>query len=327
MVDPAAVPRLEVVNVSVRFDGTAAVDDVSLSVGAGESVAVVGPSGCGKSTLLRAIAGLQELDEGRVCVDGTDITSVPTHRRGIGLMFQDHALFEHQSAADNIEFGLAMQNVERTTRVKRVNELLKLVDLDGFGDRAIPTLSGGEAQRVALARSLAPAPTILLLDEPLGALDQHHRDNLVIDLRNVLRSVAQTVLYVTHDLAEAAVIGDRIAIMNNGGLARLDTPVALWNDPQTGFVARFIGLNVVDFEDELVALAAHEITIADGSASGGSTVTVIGSWFQDGAWTVLARSGAGRELRWTSPHSLHPDTVVTICPVRDAPKRPIAAST
>lgn len=327
MTDRRELPRLEIADLSVRFEQEVALDAVSLRVAAGESVAIVGPSGCGKSTLLRAIAGLQDLDEGRIVVDGTDITSVPTHRRGIGLMFQDHALFAHRDVAGNIEFGLAMQDVDPESRSARISELLDLVDLSGFGNRMIPTLSGGESQRVALARSLAPAPSILLLDEPLGALDQHRRERLVLDLRRVLRAVNQTVLYVTHDLAEASAVGDRIAIMHDGRIIRVDTAAGLWNDPRYEFVARFIGLNVVTVEGELAAVAPDEIIVQDASAAPEAAATVIGAWFADGSWMIAARSRSGHDLRWISHQPPEIGSVVAIGPAPGTPLRPLVIAT
>ena len=200
---------LTVDSVSVSLGGERVLDGVSLSVAAGEVVAVFGPSGSGKSTLLRAVAGLVDVESGRVMVDGVDVTAVPTHRRSVGMVFQDEQLFPHRDVAGNVSFGLEMAGVERGDRDSRVAELLSAVGLDGFGDRDVSTLSGGEAKRVAVARSLAPRPTVLLADEPLTGLDADLRDRLAIEVRSVLRASGTTTLWVTHDRAEAELVADR----------------------------------------------------------------------------------------------------------------------
>jgi thiamine transport system ATP-binding protein len=204
---------LDVSDVLVRFDGRAVLDDVSLHVATGEIVALLGPSGCGKSTLLRVIAGLHVPDAGRVAWNGEDLTGVPPHRRGIGLVFQDLQLFPHKDVGANVAFGLRMQGVEKQERRERVGRLLDLVGLPGYEDRRTGTLSGGEAQRVALARSLAPEPRLLLLDEPLGALDRDLHDRLAVDVRALLQRVGITAIHVTHDEAEARTIGDRLVVL------------------------------------------------------------------------------------------------------------------
>ncbi|MGA0219426.1 MAG: ABC transporter ATP-binding protein [Ilumatobacteraceae bacterium] len=200
---------LVVNSVSVSLGGRSVLDAVSLEVSAGEVVAVFGPSGSGKSTLLRAVAGLVEVESGRVVIDGVDVTSVPTHRRRVGMVFQDEQLFPHRDVAGNVAFGLEMAGVERRERESRVEELLSAVGLDGFGDRDVSTLSGGEAKRVALARSLAPRPAVLLADEPLTGLDADLHDRLAVEVGAVLRESGTTTLWVTHDRAEAALVADR----------------------------------------------------------------------------------------------------------------------
>lgn len=203
--------------VTVRFDGRAVLDRVSLTVAAAEVVAVLGPSGVGKSTLLRVIAGLLAPDEGTVWLDGVDVTSMPAHRRGVGLVFQDEQLFPHLDVAANIGFGLRMQGgggrARRDERAARVGELLALVGLAGFERRQVASLSGGEAKRVALARSLAPRPRVLLLDEPLTGLDVELHQRLVGDLATVLRGTGTTAVLVTHDASEAAAIADRTVLL------------------------------------------------------------------------------------------------------------------
>jgi thiamine transport system ATP-binding protein len=202
--------RLVVDGVTVRFGARVVLDRVGLEVAAGEIVALLGPSGSGKSTLLRVIAGLLPPDAGRIILDGDDITRRPAHRRGVGLVFQDEQLFPHRSVAANVGFGLRMQRTATSEVERRVGELLELVGLAGYGDRGVGALSGGEAKRVALARSLAPRPRVLLLDEPLTGLDADLHDRLVADIGAVLRATGTTAVHVTHDRAEADALADRV---------------------------------------------------------------------------------------------------------------------
>jgi len=228
-------------DVVVRYGTTTAVAGVSLRVAPGEVVALLGPSGCGKSSLLRAVVGLEPVAAGSVTWAGADLAGVPVHRRGFGLMFQDGQLFPHRDVAGNVAFGLQMAGVGRTERARRVLELLELVGLGGYGDRAIATLSGGEQQRVTLARSLAPAPQLLLLDEPLSALDRSLRERLAADLRAALLATGTTALFVTHDHDEAFAVADRVAVMSAGRLLQVATPAELWRAPASRQVAEFLG--------------------------------------------------------------------------------------
>lgn len=201
---------LEVRDVSVSFDGTNVLDGVSLDVADGELVALLGPSGSGKSTLLRVIAGIVRPDSGSVRIDGTDVGDLPTHRRGVGMVFQNEQLFPHLDVGGNVGFGLRMAGVSKPERRRRADELLDTVGLAGFAGRSIERLSGGEAKRVALARSLAPAPRVLLLDEPLTGLDQELRSRLATELADVLRSTGTTSVWVTHDVDEAEQVADGV---------------------------------------------------------------------------------------------------------------------
>ncbi|MEV6587986.1 ABC transporter ATP-binding protein [Streptomyces acidicola] len=236
---------LSLEDATVRFGGRAVLDAVGLDVAEHEIVCVLGPSGSGKSTLLRAVAGLQPLSGGRVLLDGRDQTGVPAHKRGVGLMFQDHQLFPQRDVGGNVAFGPRMRGETKGERVARVRELLDLVGLPGAERRAVASLSGGEQQRVALARALAPRPRLLMLDEPLGQLDRSLRERLVVELREVFHELGTTVLAVTHDQGEAFALADRVVVMRDGGIAQSGTPLEVWQRPADEFVARFLGFDNV----------------------------------------------------------------------------------
>ncbi|MDH6700469.1 ABC transporter ATP-binding protein [Streptomyces griseoviridis] len=232
---------------TVRFGGRAVLDTVGLQVAEHETVCVLGPSGSGKSTLLRAVAGLQPLSGGRVFLDGRDQSGVPAHRRGVGLMFQDHQLFPQRDVGGNVAFGLRMRGAGKGEQERRVGELLDLVGLPGAARRAVAALSGGEQQRVALARALAPSPRLLMLDEPLGQLDRSLRERLVVELRELFGRLGTTVLAVTHDQGEAFALADRVVVMRDGRIAQSGSPLEVWQHPADAFVARFLGFeNVVE---------------------------------------------------------------------------------
>ncbi|HLT16934.1 MAG TPA: ABC transporter ATP-binding protein [Acidimicrobiales bacterium] len=237
---------LQVRDLTVRFGPVTAVDGIDLDVDEGEVLAVLGPSGSGKSTLLRAVAGLQPLDAGTVHLAGRPLDGVPPHRRQVGLMFQDHALFPHRDVAGNVGFGPRMARVPPAEAAERVRALLALVELEGYDRRPIHTLSGGEQQRVALARALAAQPRLLLLDEPFGALDRPLRERLAADVRRIAGQLGLTVVAVTHDHREAFAIADRVAVLDRGRLLQRDTPAAVWRRPASRRVAEVLGLpNVV----------------------------------------------------------------------------------
>jgi len=234
---------LSVNDVSYGYDAHTVLDTINLEVIEGEIICLLGESGSGKTTLLRVIAGLETGYSGEVIVDGQTMENVPIHQRGFGLMFQDFALFPHMTVAQNVAFGLRMQGLPKNEQNRIVSEMLELVGLDGYGNRSIDALSGGQKQRVALARSLAPRPKLLMLDEPLGSLDAGLRERLVIELRDIIKQIGLTAIYVTHDQQEAYAIADRIAVMNHGKIEQFDSPQALYQRPETAFVARFLGLN------------------------------------------------------------------------------------
>nr|MBA2445730.1 ABC transporter ATP-binding protein [Nocardioidaceae bacterium] len=228
-------------NLTITFDGVPAVDDVSLDLPSGEVLAVLGPSGCGKSTLLRAVAGLEILDSGVVAFEGQDLAGVATHRRGFALLFQDGQLFPHQSVAANVGYPLRIRHRSKQDIASRVDELLGLVGLPGYGGRRPDTLSGGERQRVALARSLAADPRLLLLDEPLSALDRELRERLASDLRTILVAAGTTALFVSHDHDEVFTVADRVAVMQAGRVLQAGTLDDVWRGPLNGEVALLLG--------------------------------------------------------------------------------------
>ncbi|HKZ91941.1 MAG TPA: ABC transporter ATP-binding protein [Candidatus Limnocylindrales bacterium] len=243
---------LQVSGLSVAYDGREVLHDIELGVPAGQLLCVLGPSGGGKSTLLRAVAGLEEPRAGRVRLGGRDLAGVPAHERGIGLMFQDYALFPHRDVGDNVAFGLRMQGAGRTVAHARVRELLELVGLAGAERRSVAQLSGGEQQRVALARALAPRPRLLMLDEPMGSLDRSLRERLPEELRGIFADLGLTTIYVTHDQDEALSIADRVVVLDAGRLVADGTPEALWRHPPSAWLARFLG-----FRNVAVARLAH----------------------------------------------------------------------
>ena len=237
--------RLTLEAIGVTIEGNEILEAVSVDVASGERLAVLGPSGSGKSTVLRVVAGLQRPTTGRVLLDGRDVTGVPPHRRGIGLVFQDAVLFPHRDVAGNVGFGPRVAGLPEPERSGRVAEALDLVGLSGTERRDVTTLSGGEAQRVALARALAPRPGVLLLDEPLGSLDGPLRERLQADLRTLFERLSLTVVHVTHDVGEAFALGDRVAILREGRLAQVAAPDELWARPADDWVARFLGMRNV----------------------------------------------------------------------------------
>ncbi len=241
----ASAEGLEVRDLTVRFGATLAVDHVDLAVPSGSVVAVLGPSGCGKSTLLRAVAGLESPASGAVSYDGRDLAGTPTHKRGFALMFQDGQLFEHLDVAANIAYPLRLRHRSRSDQRDKVRELLTLVGLQGYADRVPATLSGGERQRVALARALAVEPRLLLLDEPLSALDRGLRERLAGELHDILHAAGATAMLVTHDHEEAFAVADRMAVMREGRIVQAGTLAEVWSRPADGWTAAFLGYATV----------------------------------------------------------------------------------
>jgi spermidine/putrescine transport system ATP-binding protein len=245
---------IAVEGVRKRFGSVDAVQDVTLSIGEGEFFSMLGPSGCGKTTTLRMIAGFEVPDEGRIVLQGQDVTTVSPARRSVNMVFQQYALFPHMSIQDNIAFGLKVKHVPRTEHRDRVNEMLRVVELEGFERRRPRQLSGGQQQRVALARALVNRPAALLLDEPLGALDVKLRKQMQLELKRIQHELGTTFVYVTHDQEEALSMSDQIAVMNGGRVEQIGSPREIYEHPRTAFVADFIGsLNALELTvDELV---------------------------------------------------------------------------
>nr|WP_237027698.1 putrescine ABC transporter ATP-binding subunit PotG [Pectobacterium polaris] len=237
----AATPLLEVRNLTKSFDGQAAVDDVSLTIYKGEIFALLGASGCGKSTLLRMLAGFELPTQGQIFLDGQDLSLVPPYQRPINMMFQSYALFPHMTVEKNIAFGLKQDKLPRAEIKDRVEEMLSLVHMQEFANRKPHQLSGGQRQRVALARSLAKRPKLLLLDEPMGALDKKLRDRMQLEVVDILERVGVTCVMVTHDQEEAMTMAGRIAIMNRGKFVQIGEPEEIYEHPNTRFSAEFIG--------------------------------------------------------------------------------------
>lgn len=257
MNDPRAVALLDVVK---HFPGgTTALDGVSLELAPGELVALLGPSGCGKTTALRVLAGLEHADEGRILIDDRDVAGVPTNRRDIGMVFQSYSLFPHLTAGENVEFGLRMRRVPAAERRRRAAEALELVGLDHHVGRYAHQLSGGQQQRVALARALVTRPRVLLLDEPLSALDAKVRVQLRDEIRRIQQELAITTVFVTHDQEEALAVADRVAVMRAGRIEQIGSPEALYARPASAFVADFVGLS-----NRMPGVVVDDVVLVDG---------------------------------------------------------------
>lgn len=297
--------------VSVHYGEVLAVDAVDLDVAPGEVVALLGASGSGKSSLLRGVAGLEPLTAGEVRYDGQDLTRVPVHKRGFGLLFQDGQLFSHLNVERNVAYGLFRQ--PRGERRQRVAELLELVGLAGYGKRRVSELSGGQAQRVALARSLAPRPRLLLLDEPLSALDRNLREHLVGVLSEALRATGTAAIHVTHDQDEAFALADRVGVLADGRLLQIDTPETLWGRPASKGVAAFLGFSPFISGDLSVRLGGP--TAPDGAVVGvgpvglvpdadGTPLPVVEQRYQRGEVLVEVRLPDGQTATVQAPEKV-----------------------
>ena len=284
---------LTVKSVSKNFAGVKALDNFNLEVEVGELVALLGPSGCGKTTALRIVAGLEKQDSGAIRVGDTDITSVPAYKRNMGMVFQAYSLFPNLSVEENVAFGLQMRKVDKKVRLKKAHELLDLVGLDSQSKRFPHQLSGGQQQRVALARALAFEPEILLLDEPLSALDAQVRTNLREEIRRLQLSLGTTTLFVTHDQEEAMAISDRVGVMSNGRLEQIDIPDVLYNNPASTFVANFVGtMNHIPAiaSGDTVNIFGKQVRIKNSHSGSGEVSALV----RPESITVMRSQGAGQ---------------------------------
>lgn len=258
---------IEIKNLRKTFGDNVVLDDINLYVDENEFLTLLGPSGCGKTTTLRIIGGFETATSGNVFFDGKDIKEVPPYKRNINTVFQKYSLFKHLNVFDNIAFGLKLKKVDKKNIETEVKEMLRLVNLEGYEDRSIDSLSGGQQQRVAIARALVNKPKVLLLDEPLGALDLKLRKSMQNELKRIQRRVGITFIYVTHDQEEALTMSDTIVVMNNGRIQQIGTPIDIYNEPRNEFVARFIGesniLDAVAVADNKVKFSDHEFDSLD----------------------------------------------------------------
>jgi ABC-type Fe3+/spermidine/putrescine transport system ATPase subunit len=254
---------VELRRVTKRFDDVVAVDELDLGIEHGEFLSLLGPSGCGKTTTLRLIAGFERPDEGQILIDGRDVAGLPPYKRDVNTVFQSYALFPHLTVVDNVGYGLKQGGLRRHAREARAMELLRLVKLEQLARRKPRQLSGGQQQRVALARALVLAPKVLLLDEPLGALDLKVRKELQIELKRIQSEIGITFVYVTHDQEEALAMSDRVAVMNQGRIEQLGPPQEIYDSPATGFVADFIGeTNFIRRNGSVIAIRPEQLRIA-----------------------------------------------------------------
>jgi spermidine/putrescine ABC transporter ATP-binding subunit len=264
MIGQIAIAALSVHSVAKSFGGTRVVNDVSLAIKPGEFISLLGPSGCGKTTLLRMIAGLEIPDAGTIALGDRDITDLPVWERNIGVVFQNYALFPHMTVAENVGFGLRTRKIPRAMIEAKVRDALKLVRLADFGSRSTDKLSGGQKQRVALARALVTDPKLLLLDEPLGALDRKLREQMQVELKMLQREIGITTLMVTHDQEEALTLSDRIAVMSEGRILQDGSPKEVYERPRDAFVAEFIGMSNLMKGTVVEIQGSKRLAISDG---------------------------------------------------------------
>lgn len=272
-------PLIDLVHISKSFDGTMVLDDLNLSVKENEFVTLLGPSGCGKTTTLRIIGGFETADTGKVIFDGTDISKLPPNKRQLNTVFQKYALFTHMSIAENIAFGLKIKGKSKDYINDKIKYALKLVNLDGYEKRSIDSLSGGQQQRIAIARAIVNEPRVLLLDEPLGALDLKLRQDMQYELIRLKNELGITFIYVTHDQEEALTMSDTVVVMNGGKVQQIGTPEDIYNEPKNAFVADFIGdSNIVDgvmHRDFLVSFSGVEFPCVDRGFAREESVQVV----------------------------------------------------
>ena len=314
-------------NVSRHFGNVRAVDNVDLDIARGEFFAMLGPSGSGKTTCLRLIAGFEQPTAGHIEIFGDTAEGVPPYKRHVNTVFQDYALFPHMTILDNVAYGLMVKGVDRLTRHKKADEALKLVALEGYGSRRPGQLSGGQRQRVALARALVNEPRVLLLDEPLGALDLKLREQMQVELKSLQRQLGITFVFVTHDQGEALSMADRVAVFNDGKIVQVGTPETIYEKPATRFVASFVGSSNVlspaaskslGGPEKWVSLRPERIRILGKSEKPGPDVlaagTITSSHYQGAATRVIVQLADGSKLSASTPlRNLNTGDAVTLC--------------
>lgn len=270
---------IEIKNLNKTFGNEIVLDDINLYVREDEFLTLLGPSGCGKTTTLRIIGGFESATSGQVLFNGNDIKNIPPYKRNINTVFQKYSLFKHLNVYDNIAFGLKLKKIDKSIIDKEVKEMLRLVNLIGYEKRSIDSLSGGQQQRVAIARALVNKPKVLLLDEPLGALDLKLRKSMQIELKKIQRQVGITFIYVTHDQEEALTMSDTIVVMNSGKIQQIGTPIDIYNEPKNKFVAKFIGesniIEAVAIEDNKVKFSNHIFDSLDKGFSKNEIVDIV----------------------------------------------------
>ena len=270
---------IELKGITKSFDGECVLNSINLYIRDGEFITLLGPSGCGKTTMLRIIGGFETADEGELYFNGAEISDVPPHKRKVNTVFQKYALFPHLNVYENIAFPLRMKKCPEEEIKTRVTEMLKMVALSGFENKSVSTLSGGQQQRVAIARALVSHPKVLLLDEPLGALDLKLRKDMQNELKTIQKAIGITFVYVTHDQEEALSMSDTIVVMADGEIQQIGTPTDIYNEPKNAFVADFIGeSNIVDgvmLEDKRVRMSGHTFDCLDGGYAKGEQVDVV----------------------------------------------------
>ncbi len=270
---------IDLVNISKSYDGSLVLDDLNLSIHKNEFVTLLGPSGCGKTTTLRILGGFEKPDKGSVIFDGKDITNVPPNKRALNTVFQKYALFSHMTIAENIAFGLKIKGKTQSYIKDKIQYALKLVNLEGYENRSPDSLSGGQQQRIAIARAIVNEPKVLLLDEPLGALDLKLRQNMQYELIRLKNELGITFIYVTHDQEEALTMSDTIVVMNQGYIQQMGSPEKIYNEPENSFVADFIGesniLSATMIEDKLVEILGARFACVDTGFGNNQPVDVV----------------------------------------------------
>ncbi|MGI6021324.1 MAG: ABC transporter ATP-binding protein [Lachnospiraceae bacterium] len=286
---------LSIRNLKKSFDGEAVLNGIDLDVKKGEFITLLGASGCGKTTLIRIIAGLAEPDSGEVFLEGENITHLLPEKRNVNTVFQNYALFPHMNVADNIGYSLKLRKVPKSERIKRVKEMLSLVQLEGFEKRRIDQLSGGQCQRVSIARAVIADPKVLLLDEPLGALDLKLRRQMQLELKRLQKRLGTTFIYITHDQEEAINMSDRIAVMNNGNLEQIGKPDEIYYHPKTSYVANFVGsANIVRQNGKVYAVRSEKVLINEECSS--IRAVAVEKNYAAGQLRILFRTEDGQEI-------------------------------